>query len=104
MKHLIENKHAFALGFALLTIACANISPVQAKNQIIHDAEYYILEAQNGKAWAVEDGNLDKKIAELRTRYGTPPNIIHYMWDGSAGNVFRGSDLPENSWLRHTAT
>jgi arylsulfatase len=47
----------------------------------VHDAEYYILEAQNGKVWAVEDGKLDKKLAELRKKYGTPPNIIHYMWD-----------------------
>ena len=52
----------------------------QAKD-IVHDAEYYILEAQNGKVWAVEDGKLDKKIAELREKYGRPPNLIHYMWD-----------------------
>jgi len=32
-------------------------------------------------AWAVEDGKLDQKIAELRNKYGRPPNIIHYMWD-----------------------
>ena len=81
MKQLIENKHALALGFALLAIACANASPVQAKDQIIHDAEYYIIEAQNGKAWAVEDGKLDTKLAELRKKYGQPPNIVHYMWD-----------------------
>lgn len=47
----------------------------------MHDAEYYILEAQNGKIWEVEDENLDKKIAELRKKYGRPPNLIHYMWD-----------------------
>jgi arylsulfatase len=48
---------------------------------IVHDAEYYILEAQNGKKWAVEDGQLDKKLAELRRKYKNPPNIIHFMWD-----------------------
>jgi len=53
---------------------------VQAK-EIIHDAEYYILEAQNGKVWAVEDGKLDEKIDELREKFGRPPNLIHYMWD-----------------------
>ena len=52
----------------------------QAKD-IVHDAEYYILEAQNGKVWAVEDGKLDRKIAELKEKYGRPPNLIHYMWD-----------------------
>ena len=48
---------------------------------IVHDAEYYIIEAQNGKEWAVEDGKLDEKLAELRKKFDAPPNIIHYMWD-----------------------
>jgi arylsulfatase A-like enzyme len=52
----------------------------QAKD-IVHDAEYYIIEAQNGEEWAVEDGKLDEKLAELREKFGAPPNIIHYMWD-----------------------
>ncbi|MGI9240066.1 MAG: sulfatase-like hydrolase/transferase [Verrucomicrobiales bacterium] len=52
-----------------------------AFGQIVHDAEYYIIEAQNGKQWAVEDGELDEKLAELRKRFDAPPNIIHYMWD-----------------------
>lgn len=48
---------------------------------VVHDAEYYILEAQNGKVWAVEDGELDKKLAQLRRKYGRPPNLVHLMWD-----------------------
>ena len=48
---------------------------------IVHDAEYYILEAQNGTRWAVEDGEIDAKLAELRAKYGRPPNIVHFMWD-----------------------
>ncbi|MEP3046520.1 MAG: sulfatase-like hydrolase/transferase [Roseibium sp.] len=55
---------------------------------IVHDAEYYILEAQNGKVWAVEDGKLDTKLAELREKYGAPPNIIHYMWDDQPPMAF----------------
>jgi len=47
----------------------------------VHDAEYYILEVQNGQRWAVEDDEIDAKLAELRRRYGRPPNIIHLMWD-----------------------
>jgi len=54
---------------------------VPATAQIVHDAEYYILETQNGKVWEVEDGKLDAKLAELREKYGRPPNIIHFMWD-----------------------
>jgi len=49
--------------------------------QIIHDAEYYVLEAQHGKKWAAEDKALDKKLKKLRKKHGTPPNIIHIMWD-----------------------
>ncbi len=55
---------------------------------IVHDAEYYILEAQNGKVWAVEDGELDKKLAALREEYGAPPNIVHYMWDDQPPMAF----------------
>ena len=56
---------------------CATNGFAEKNNRIVHDAEYYIIEAQNGKAWAVEDGKLDKKLAELRKKYGAPPNIIH---------------------------
>jgi arylsulfatase len=48
---------------------------------IIHDAEYYILEAQNGEKWAAEDKVIDKKLAELRKKFGKSPNIIHIIWD-----------------------
>lgn len=69
---------------------------------IVHDAKYYILEAQNGEVWAVEDGKLDKKLAELSKKYG-PPNIIHYMWDDQPPMSFgdpiyqkiRGYETPE---------
>ncbi len=47
----------------------------------MHDAEYYILEAQHSERWVVEDKDLDAKLAELRKKFGTPPNIIHIMWD-----------------------
>ncbi|MEM7025802.1 MAG: sulfatase-like hydrolase/transferase, partial [Pseudomonadota bacterium] len=51
---------------------------------IVHDAEYYILEAQNGERWAAEDEALEAKLAELRERFGRPPNLIHIMWDDTA--------------------
>jgi arylsulfatase len=38
---------------------------VQAADKIIHDAEYYILEAQNGEKWAADDMVIDKKLAEF---------------------------------------
>jgi len=48
---------------------------------IVHDAEYYIIAAQNGERWAVEDKDIDKKLKELEKEFGTKPNIIHFMWD-----------------------
>lgn len=73
-----------------------------AAEQIVQDAEYYILEAQNGEKWAQEDEALDKKLAELQNKFGMPPNIIHIMWDDTAfGDVgipaiqkVRGLDTP----------
>ncbi len=55
-----------------------------ASKPIVHDAEYYILEAQNGEKWAAEDKSLQQKLAQLKKKYGTPPNIIHIMWDDTA--------------------
>jgi len=69
----------------LCTVALA-LGPkvVEAKSKIVHDAEYYILDAQNGEKWAAEDKELDKKLAELRKKHGRPPNLIHIMWDDTA--------------------
>src|SRR5271157_2273326 len=53
----------------------------QEAKPIVHDAEYYLLDAQHGERWAAEDKNLDAKLAELRKKFGTPPNVIHVMWD-----------------------
>ena len=52
-----------------------------AANQIIHDAEHYLLEAQHGEKWAAEDREFDKQLAALEAKHGQPPNIIHIMWD-----------------------
>ena len=74
-------KVLFMLFVAAFVIAGCGVT--QAKD-IVHDAEHYILEAQNGEKWAAEDKDLDKKLAELRKKHGTPPNIIHIMWDDTA--------------------
>lgn len=66
-------------------------------NPIVHDAEYYILEAQNGEKWKAEDGELDKKLAELRKKHGRPPNIIHIMWDDTS---FGDVGIPAISKIR----
>lgn len=48
---------------------------------IVHDAEYYILAAQNGERWAAEDREVNARLAELRKKHGTPPNIVYILWD-----------------------
>jgi len=52
--------------------------------EIVHDAEYYVLEAQNGEKWAKEDEGLARRLAELQKKHGRPPNLVHIMWDDTA--------------------
>jgi len=64
---------------AISTIAVCG--PVVAAD-IVHDAEYYILAAQNGEKWAAEDKGLDAKLAEFRAKNGgKPPNIFYILID-----------------------
>jgi hypothetical protein len=69
---------AVMLGFTATATATA------ATKEIVHDAEYYVLEAQHGEKWAAQDAELQKKLKALRKKHGTPPNIIHIMWDDTA--------------------
>jgi len=66
--------------FGLLP-ACAVAQP---QSSIVHDAEHYVLKAQHGDRWQTEDREIDARLAELRKKHGTPPNIIHIMWDDTA--------------------
>jgi len=75
---------------------------MEAQNKIVHDAEYYVIEAQNGERWAGEDKDLDKRLKELKKEHGKTPNIVYILWDdmafGDAGipaiNQIRGFDTP----------
>ncbi|WP_425045211.1 sulfatase-like hydrolase/transferase [Primorskyibacter sp. S87] len=66
-----------------LPALCIGLSTATAE-EIVHDAEFYVLQAQNGEAWATEDAGLQARLAELREKHGTPPNLIHIMWDDTA--------------------
>ena len=39
---------------------------VQAAGKIVHDAEYYVLDAQNGEKWAAEDKRSTKNCRSCR--------------------------------------
>jgi arylsulfatase len=88
----------------LASLAAALGTPALGRqNDIVHDAEYYILEAQNGERWADEDRTLDQQLAAFRARNaGKPPNIFYILIDdigfgdlGSATlNAIRGYHTP----------
>ena len=66
---------SFAAGAALLG------SGLVAQDPIVHDAEYYILLAQNGERWAQEDEGIQARLAALKEKHGAPPNIVYILWD-----------------------
>ncbi len=86
----------------ILCLAPATVT-LAAEGKIIHDAEYYIIEAQNGERWAADDKQIDKKLADLRKKNGgKPPNIVYILLDdvgfGEIGmdnlSVIRGYKTP----------
>jgi arylsulfatase A-like enzyme len=68
---------------AVVVVLVFGPAAAQAK-EIIHDAEFYILNVQNGERWAAEDGELDKRLADLEKKHGAPPNIVYLLWDDTA--------------------
>jgi arylsulfatase len=93
--------HWFTFGLAVLLLVTW-AATVQAE-EIIHDAEYYILEAQNGEKWAADDKIVDQKLAEFTKKNGgKPPNILYILIDdigfGDLGspelNAIRGYKTP----------
>ena len=76
--------------------------------QLRHDAEHYILQAQNGEKWASEDTKVTQILSEVRSRHGNkPPNIVYILLDdlgfGEIGmpdlDVIRGYSTPRMSQL-----
>ena len=74
-------------------------STAQQGSQIVHDAEYYILEAQNGASWAAEDEALDARLAGLHETLFIESNPIPVKWAVTElGLAPRGIRLPL-TWL-----
>ena len=78
MKKLKQSRNWFVLGLVVVVFV-ASAATAQATNEIIHDAEHYLLEAQHGEKWAAEDKEIDAKLAEIEKKHGRRPNIIHIM-------------------------
>jgi arylsulfatase len=84
-----------------------------AAGGIIHDAEYYILQEQNGKAWEIEDKAIDQELATFRKKNGgKPPNIFYILIDdigfGDLGsktlNYIRGYETPSINKIARQGT
>jgi arylsulfatase A-like enzyme len=84
------------------------LAPFASPGEIIHDAEYAIIEAQNGEVWAADDKAVDEKLAEIREKNGgNPPYIVYILLDdvgfGEIGmpdmDVVRGYETPRISAL-----
>ena len=96
--------------YSLLAICAALAFPLspgtaaaEQDGKIVHDAEYYILEAQHGEKWAADNKRIDEKLAEFRKKNGgKPPNIVYILLDdvgfGEIGmdelSVIRGYKTP----------
>jgi len=79
--------------------------PVASKSSqaIIHDADYYVLEAQHKEQWEQDDKAVDQKLTEFRkSNGGKSPNILYILIDdigfGDLGipelNAIRGYKTP----------
>ena len=84
--------------------ATAKAAPTGSSSQaIIHDADYYVLEAQHKDQWAQDNKKVDQKLAEFRkSNGGKSPNILYILIDdigfGDLGipelNAIRGYKTP----------
>jgi arylsulfatase A-like enzyme len=92
----------------LIGFACLFSIHTIAQKSIIHDAEYYVIEAQNSERWAADDKTIDTKLEEVRKKNGNKaPNIIYILLDdigfGEVGkpdlDVIRGYSTPRISAL-----
>ncbi|MEM7144475.1 MAG: sulfatase-like hydrolase/transferase [Verrucomicrobiota bacterium] len=86
-----------------LLVCLAGIPALSSRAEIVHDAEFYILEEQHGEKWQAEDEALDEKLAEFRKgNDGKAPNILYILIDdigfGDLGsetlNAIRGYETP----------
>ncbi len=101
-------KFAVSSAITSITLACLASTTMAANQKLVHDTEYYILEAQNGERWAADDKSVDKKLASFRQKNGgKSPNILYILIDdigfGDLGipelNAIRGYQTPHINQL-----
>ena len=73
-------KAAFSVVTALMVSMSA--TAVHSQSAIVHDGEYYFVEAQKGEAWAAQDAAIEKRLTEIRAANGGKrPNILYVLID-----------------------
>ncbi|MFC3613788.1 sulfatase-like hydrolase/transferase [Lutimaribacter marinistellae] len=88
-----------ALPLISLTIGAAASAQT---DPIVHDAEYYILEAQRADQWAADDAAVDTALETFRrVNGGRPPNIVSVLIDDMG---FGDMGIPELNAIRGYST
>lgn len=81
---------------ALCGAAAAKDKPV------VHDAEYYILHAQNAEQWAEDNAAVDERLGKFQEgNEGKPPNILYILVDDIG---FGDMGIPELNAVRGIST
>lgn len=85
-----------------LSVATLGFSAYAEEAPIAHDAEYYILQAQHAEQWALDNADVDAKIASFKeTNEGKPPNILYILVDDIG---FGDMGIPELNAVRGIST
>ena len=98
--------YVLAMITAISVFLSLPVESVDASNssKIVHDTEYYILEAQNAKKWKAMDRKVENKLRQSRKKNGgKPPNLLYILIDdlgfGDMGipelNAIRGYKTPQ---------
>ena len=91
------------LRVTLLAVSLTFAASTLPAQDLIHDAEYYVLAAQNGERWAQEDEQIGEILESVRQQNdGKRPNIVYILLDdigfGEIGmpdlSVSRGYSTP----------
>ena len=97
------NHFLMSVVLSFLCMVTTNTLVEANQGKIVHDAEYYITEAQNAEKWAADDREVDRKLSEFRKKNGgKSPNILYILIDdigfGDLGipelNAIRGYKTP----------
>ncbi len=73
-----------AMIVAVSVFLCLTVDSLEASDssKIVHDAEYYILEAQNAEKWAADDKEVDRKLVKFREKNDGKPPAEYSLYSG----------------------